>query len=105
VLNLLENSSRLAGLYGDAPIFAEVDLHEIKLHRDGPTMVVRFDLAIFPDSPPAEWSNYNTVQMVLDLCGVRNVRIANYALTNKYSLEFSESNGSVAVSCFGKTDL
>ena len=51
---------------GDPPL-TNVDLHELVLHRDGPKVVLRFDLADFPLAPPAKWAaaRYNRLQLRL----------------------------------------
>jgi hypothetical protein len=59
-------------------------LHELRLHQDGPAILLRFDLEDYPEQPPAKWQsgNGNTVQVCLEGSGVRDVRIVGWTLSN-----------------------
>jgi hypothetical protein len=48
-----------------APSLDQIELLEVVLHTDGPTAILRFNLAEFPIDPPKKWleRGCNTVQM------------------------------------------
>ncbi|MFE3541952.1 Imm50 family immunity protein [Nocardia sp. NPDC059177] len=77
-IELVENSDSLTKMYGGkVPSLLELNLHEIELHRDGPTLKLRFNLNSFPENPPIKWTmeNCNTVQIELELRPVADATI------------------------------
>lgn len=83
----LENPGGLLAIFGNrCPTLSEVVLHELTLNRDGPRLILRFDVNTFPDSPPKKWvvSRYNRVQLKLLAVGVR-----------KFSAEGFDTDGSI----------
>ncbi|SBT38145.1 Imm50 family immunity protein [Micromonospora auratinigra] len=72
-LDLVTNSHGLRQIFhGQAPALDGVDLHEISVGREGPTLRIRFDLRAFPADPPVKWrrSGFNAVQVELLFGGV-----------------------------------
>ena len=67
------------------PSLTNVNLHEVTLHRDGPTLLLRFDLdpLEFPADPPKKWvtQRANTVQLRLKALDVRELSIIGVATT------------------------
>lgn len=61
----------------ELPTLERVDLHEITLHRDGPRVLLRFDLKNFPSHPPKKWSSegFNRVQIRLVALGIKTLQI------------------------------
>ncbi len=56
-----------------------VDLHEVMLHRDGPSVRLRFDLAVVPDPLPARWDKEaNRTQVRLACFGVRDFALTGF---------------------------
>jgi hypothetical protein len=48
-----------------------VDLHEVTVHRDGPSVRLRFDVATVPEPLPARWDpGANRTQVLLACFGV-----------------------------------
>jgi len=83
-LDEVDNGRFLAALYGGrAPSLDPVNLHEILLHRDGPTIALRFDLPEFATKPAKGWdaAGYNVVQVRLTLFGVLSARLDGWATT------------------------
>lgn len=78
-IDLISNTASVRAIYGQVvPTFAHVDLHEVVLNRDGPRVLLRFNLAEFPDKPPPKWvaSEFNRVQMKLLVVGVKELDIS-----------------------------
>jgi len=81
-LDLVGNRTFLAKLFGDeAPSLETVEVHEIILHRDGPRLTIRFDLADFPESPPSKWADEgcNTLQVTLMIIGTGDLQLTGWA--------------------------
>ena len=64
----------------DIPSLERVDLHEVVLHRDGPRMSIRFDLASLPKVLPTKWraQGFNCVQITLMLIGVGPLTLSGW---------------------------
>src|SRR4051812_3439667 len=77
-----ENPKVIRGYYSAPPALDRLDLHEVLLHRDGPLLRLRGDLAVFPDRPSKRWpEGANTAQVTLSLCGVSGVNIRDWRTT------------------------
>ena len=82
-LDAAENGAFLKSLYGGSPALDPVELHDIRLDRDGPQANVRFDLPEFPSRLPKGWdrAGYNVVQLEILLIGLRSVQIDGWRTT------------------------
>jgi len=59
-----------------------VDLHEVILHRDGPSVRLSFDLAVVPDVLPARWDeDVNRTQVRLACFGVQTFALTGFTTT------------------------
>ena len=61
------NPEALTSLFKEIPDLSHIVLHEVVLERQGEFISLRFDLDQFPLSAPDAWSEYNTVQVVLQI--------------------------------------
>ncbi|MFF2391364.1 Imm50 family immunity protein [Nocardia sp. NPDC058114] len=89
------DSRSVRAIFGAAtPSLEGVVLHEVRLHRDGPSVYLRFDFREFPVDPPRKWRNigYNTVQIELNLYGVDSVEISNLSTESVIDLNLSTCN-------------
>ena len=79
-ISACDNPRALERLYGSTEGLESVDLHEVVLHRDGPRLVLRFDLPRFPDRPvPPRWSPAaNVLQAEVSFWGVADLRLAGW---------------------------
>lgn len=76
--DLLLDTGPIKAIFGsNCPTLEGVDLHEIDLLRDGPKVLLRFDLRDFPLDPPAKWASagFNRVQIRLLAFEVRQLQI------------------------------
>lgn len=83
-LDALVDPHPVAAIYGaDVPSLAGASIHELRFHRDGPQIAIRFDLADYPAVPPRKWASQqaNTVQLELTLIGIEAVQLTNWATT------------------------
>lgn len=86
----VDGAEGLRAIFKDVePSLAAVRLHEVTLHQDGPTVVLRFDLAELPSAPPSKWqkAGLNTVQLKLALEGVRDVTMVGWGKNNVGPIE------------------
>ncbi|NJQ14460.1 Imm50 family immunity protein [Streptomyces bohaiensis] len=74
----VSNPKPVRSVYGDElPTLENVRIEEICLHPNGPTLRLRFDLSLFPKTPPAKWvrEDMNTIQLELSLGGLHEISI------------------------------
>lgn len=99
--DLVLDSEKIKAIFPKTiPPLESINLHEIILHRDGPRITLRFDLAAYPAIPPKKWQlqGYNRVQIQLTLIGTTAVSIAGWAVECKLTLALQECNGQIKVS-------
>ena len=66
MIDRIENPKALTALFGEGFDISEVDLHEVVVSRDGPSLKLRFDISRIPPTPPSRWpTGSNTTQIVL----------------------------------------
>lgn len=101
----LGNSLPITSIYPKIPSLNNVRLHEVRLHQDGPTVSLRFDLDSYPDNPPAKWvvGGYNRAQLTLMLIGVFSLQIQGWELDNIGHIALVRSNEVVRLEFAGGT--
>ena len=86
-----ENVEAIDALYAVPPDLSTIELHEVRTQRDGPLLQLRFDLPVFPDRPPARWSDEATVaQAVVDFWGVSNFMLDGWETSNHGELTIEQ---------------
>ncbi len=76
--DLLLDAAPIRAIFGDAPpSLRGVDLHEVVVSWDGPSVSLRLDTAEFPASPPPKWAKLNTVQLTLYASGVETMSMSD----------------------------
>jgi hypothetical protein len=79
MIEYIENSQALTSLFGEGFDLSEVDLHEVVVHRDGPSMRLRFDISCVPSTLPSRWpKEANTTQVVLLVFGIDKLQISGF---------------------------
>ncbi|MYV61788.1 hypothetical protein GTW37_22565 [Streptomyces sp. SID4931] len=78
---LLNNPEGINATYlQDPPDLRGVQIHEVSLQTEGPTLKLRFDLPTYPDHPPRKWlaQKYNTVQVELSSGGLKSISLSGF---------------------------
>jgi hypothetical protein len=104
--DVLDDARGIRAIYGDdAPPLEAVVLHEITLHRDGPRVVLRFDLPAFPSRPPEKWVSQgcNVVQVQLLLSGVESVSIQGLSTHSVVDIAVAGDGRKVRVTTSGSS--
>lgn len=79
-LDAVDDARAVRAIYGDdVPSLTAVPVHEIRLHRDGPRVTLRFDLSSYPATPPRKWAGLNTVQVQLTLVDVLELSVEGWS--------------------------
>ena len=96
----LLDAAPVKAIYGSNPPLLEgIDLHEINLHRDGPRVLLRFDLPNFPTHPPQKWASvgFNRVQIRLMALDVQLLEIAGLQSNMKIDLSIRKEGALVCI--------
>lgn len=80
--------------YSEPPPLLQVEIHSIRLHRDGPTLEMLIDLPQFPDRPSPRWPlSANTAQAEFRFFDIQEISIVGWQTNVVGSLDLSaESN-------------
>ncbi|GFE10995.1 hypothetical protein Scani_72630 [Streptomyces caniferus] len=94
-------STGLVKIYGgEVPPLRGVHLHAVDLHRGGPTLSLRFNLARYPADPPHKWAaqGYNRVQVTLAVSGIDSCSIEGFGLDPVVDIDLEPGDGGLVVS-------
>ncbi len=82
---LADNPLAITRVYSEVPSLQSVALREVILDRDGPRMILKLDLPLFPDKPPERWKfrGYSAVHLQLDLWGLESLQVAQWTAKNQ----------------------
>jgi hypothetical protein len=97
----LVDATALKVIYGqDMPSLEGINLHGIDIQRDGPRVLLRFDLREFPKQPPKKWesSGFNRVQLRLLAVGVSELQINGLQSNCILDLNITEEKGTIRLS-------
>jgi hypothetical protein len=97
LLNLAEKNETLLALFPSEELEIEtVNLHDILVIRDGPSVIVRFDLIKNPTKFPKKWTDkaYKTVQITLRIFSEAEISIDGLSsdLTARLDLQRASAN-------------
>ncbi|MFZ3570465.1 Imm50 family immunity protein [Streptomyces sp. BH097] len=93
-------STGLVKIYaGEVPPLRGVHLHAVDLHRDGPTLSLRFDLDGYPAGPPSKWvaQGFNRVQVVLAVTGIDSCSIDGFDTDPVVDIDLERGDGGLVV--------
>ena len=78
----------LKRIFTNLPKIGDIDLFDIEIKRDGPAVIVNFDLVgILPDNPPVKWGkDFNRCQMGIYCLGVSELSMTGLA-TNMLAIK------------------
>ncbi|WP_078841194.1 Imm50 family immunity protein [Streptomyces acidiscabies] len=96
--SLLHNSEGISAVYGgDVPDLRDVQVHEVALLRDGPTLKIRLDLPGYPEAPPRKWAlqGFNTVQVEFSFGALREVLVEGFSVEVRADISVEEEDGRV----------
>jgi hypothetical protein len=95
---LLVDARAVRAVYGvNPPSLANLTMHELCLHRDGPRAVLHADIAGLPENPPKKWRDrgFNTVRIELWLEGVSDANITGIATDSRIDLRLTREKGQI----------
>jgi hypothetical protein len=103
-LECVDFSEKLTALYPEPPALDEVYLHEVRLHQDGPHLVLRFDLKTCPPTLPAKGVG-NTIQVTLELWGISSINIRDFDTENHVRIRLERVGRQLNLMITGTTTI
>lgn len=97
-LEFLVDAAPLKAIYGqDVPSLHGVDFHGLELHRDGPTVLFKFDLPEYPKRPPSKWvaAGCDRVQVRLLAVGVQEFKMAGLQRNCRLAVGLTKIDGRI----------
>lgn len=78
-----ENPLALTNLFAADPADHPVEIHGVRLARDGARVQLQIELPTFPERPHPRWeAGANTLQVEVDLWGVTDFEMAGWGTDN-----------------------
>lgn len=107
-ITLLDDSRFLSNLFPNSvPSLDGLVLHEVRLLRDGPIALIRFDLGDFPTLVPRKWQGkgFNVVQVALMGVGMHSFSLSGWGTHNSVSLQFDSEDRRIGFLATGEANL
>jgi hypothetical protein len=92
----IDRSAFFLELYGEAPEFEGVHLHEFAIVADGPTIRLRFSPRQSPRLIPKKWqlSSFNAASVELEFIEIRALSLTKFAPMSICTLHLTWQDGS-----------
>jgi Immunity protein 50 len=82
--------------YNSPPELRGVEVHSVRLLRDGPTLELVAELPCFPDRPSPRWpAGANMAQAGMQFFDLREVSLAGWGTSNTGDLRIEGSEGAI----------
>lgn len=97
-VSLLVNPEPIRAIFGThTPSLTDVEVHDLLLGRDGPSLLVRFDLPDYPAEPPRKWveAEANRVQLRLRAVEVRALTVNGVGWATATAMTLQPEDGAV----------
>ncbi|AUX73352.1 uncharacterized protein EpC_11060 [Erwinia pyrifoliae Ep1/96] len=80
----------LKRVFVNPPKIGSIDIFDIEIKRDGPTVIVSFDLIdVLPDNPPVKWGrDFNRCRMGIYCIGVSELSMTGLATNILAKIDF-----------------
>ncbi|MGW1009640.1 Imm50 family immunity protein [Streptomyces termitum] len=94
--SLLANPSGIEKIYGGrVPDLRGVNLHSIEFNREGPSLLLRFDMPSCPVNPPTKWKEQglNAVQVTMGLSGAEAPVLKGFTTDPVVDITLSSQGG------------
>lgn len=89
----------LEAFNNNVPSLRNAYIHDIRVNNDGTDTLIRFDLAEYPENPPAGWKAANTLQITLALSAVQSISLEGWASKMIADIDLAKNDdGSIQVS-------
>lgn len=101
--NNLDKNHFIMKLYDNVPSIIDIRIAEIKIHNEGDTISLIFDMPLFADHPPKKWidAKYNTVIVRIDLFDVEAMELKSYNKTYRGDINITKEKDNIIVNIEG----
>ncbi|MGN7770175.1 Imm50 family immunity protein [Phyllobacterium sp. 22552] len=73
-----DNPAYLKALYDVAPSLGQVEILNMHLGRDGPSLELNFSTECLPVRPPVKWGEFDRVTFRIRLFDIRNLSVTKF---------------------------
>ncbi|MCW7764665.1 Imm50 family immunity protein [Photorhabdus luminescens] len=93
--NDLDGTILLNKVFSKPVEISDIDIFDIKIDREGPTVTIGFDLiGKLPENPPEKWvKGYNKCRCGINCGGVTSINIEGIAVNMLAKIEIKKENG------------
>lgn len=101
--NDLDGSFLLGKVFSEPVKISEIDIFDIKIDREGPVVIITFDLVNqLPDKPRIKWiKNYNRCRCGINCGGVTSLKIDGVDKNILATININESHNEVCINGTG----
>jgi Immunity protein 50 len=94
--SLAQNPRMILAYYSRPPELLGIEVHSVRLHRDGPTVELVADMPKFSDQPSPRWPvGANTVQAGFRFFDVQEISLFGWGTSNIGDLVMEEASNGV----------
>ncbi|CNC20741.1 Imm50 family immunity protein [Yersinia pseudotuberculosis] len=92
--NDLDGSYLLSKVFSEPVKINEIDIFDIKIDREGSTVIISFDLIDeLPDSPPVKWvKGYNRCRCGINCGGVSTIKLDGISANMQAKIKIENNN-------------
>jgi hypothetical protein len=94
-MEFIENRQAICGPFGDdTPLPNPVDVFQVSLDREGPSIYLHFDLPSYPKRPPEKWAKqgFNRVQVTLGLVDTADLVVSGWSTKQVGDIQIAKNS-------------
>ena len=105
--DVIENPLAITSLYLSPPELSNVRIMAVSMNEDGPTVLIKIELPVFPDKPPLRWrrSGFNAAIMELRLFGISELRLEGWTVNNVAAILLYKNGAEVCFEAVGRSTV
>lgn len=104
-LSRFKNSQFLLEIYEKFPTFTDVEVTNLKLNRDGPTLAVEIITKEIPIKSPRKWGDFNFVFIELAFFSIQKIKISAFEGNGSTSISLSDNSEIFEIEMSGAAEL
>ena len=102
MINLNFKSQALIGIFGKIPKFEESELVDVRLKRDGPTLVIQLMTKENVENKPKRWNKWDVIYVEISFFTIYNLTIKGLGIENiidYFEINKIEEEGLLKIKC------
>lgn len=102
MINLNFKSTSVSGIFGKIPKFEESELVDVRLKRDGPTLVIQLMTKENVENKPKRWNKWDVIYVEISFFTIYNLTIKGLGIENiidYFEINKIEEEGLLKIKC------